>query len=132
MKKVIKLFDPVIGGEEELAVTNTIRSRFLVSWVGTGNVQKFEDGFKQYLGTKACVAVNNGTATLHLALSLIDIKNKEVIIPSLSLVSTAHTVIYNDRKPVFVDVDPNTLCVDPNLTDDDVSRITDSINKFQN
>ena len=48
---------------------------------------------------------------LNLALSLIDIKNKEVILPSLSFISTAHAILVNGGKPVFVDVDPETLCL---------------------
>ena len=46
-----------------------------------------------------------------MALSLIDIKNKEVILPSLSFISTAHAILVNGGKPVFVDVDPETLCL---------------------
>ena len=54
----------------------------------------------------SCVAVNSGTAALNLSLSLIDVKNCEVILPSLSFVSTANAIILNGGKPVFVDVDP--------------------------
>lgn len=111
---MIKLFDPVIGGEEERAVIDTLRSKFWASGAGTGNVQRFEEKFRNYTCAKSCIAVNSGTAALHLALSLIDIKNKEVILPSLSFVSTAHAVIYNGGIPVFVDVDCNSLCIDPN------------------
>ena len=45
---------------------------------------------------------------------MIDIKNKEVILPSLSFVSTAHAIIINGGKPIFVDVEPETLCLSPN------------------
>lgn len=110
---MIKLFDPAINKEEEIAVRNTLYSKFWASGAGTGNVFKFETEFKKYTNSKACVAVNSGTAALHLALSLIDIKDREVILPSLSFVSTAHAVIYNEGIPVFVDVDPNSLCIDP-------------------
>tara|TARA_B110000438_G_scaffold302854_1_gene361974 strand:- start:135 stop:1223 length:1089 start_codon:yes stop_codon:yes gene_type:complete len=115
MRKIIKLFDPDIGKEEEEEIKKTLKSHFWASGAGTGNVLKFENEFKNYTKSDECVAVNNGTSALHLALSLIDIKNKEVILPSLSFVSTAHAVIYNGGKPVFVDVDPNTLCLDIEL-----------------
>ena len=111
MKK-IKLFDPVFGHAEELALKKTLQSGFWASGTGTGNVLKFENAFKKYIKSDSCIALNSGTAALHLALSLIDIRNKEVILPSLSFVSTAHAVIYNGGIPVFVDVDPNTLCID--------------------
>ena len=113
MKNTIKLFDPVIGKEEEKAIVKVLQSNFWASGAGTGNVMKFEDEFKKYTGSKKCVAVNNGTSALHLALSLMDIKKKEVILPSLSFVSTAHAIIYNGGKPVFVDVEHDTLCIDP-------------------
>lgn len=109
----IKLFDPVFGRNEEYAIKKTLKSGFWASGAGSGNVFKFETKFKKYIGSKRCIAVNSGTAALHLALSLIDIKNKEIILPSLSFVSTAHAVIYNGGIPKFVDVDPKTLCLDP-------------------
>ena len=112
MKK-IKLFDPVTGIGEEKAINTILKSHFWASGAGTGKVLDFEKKFNQYIGSDECVAVNSGTAALHLALSIIDIKNKEVIIPSLSFVATAHAVIYNGGKPIFVDIDPDTLCIDP-------------------
>jgi len=113
MKK-IKLFDPVFGIQEEKTIKNVLKSGFWASGSGIGNVSKFENEFKNYIKAKKCVALNSGTAALHLALSLINIKNKEVILPSLSFVSTAHSVIYNGGLPVFVDVNPDTLCIDVN------------------
>ena len=103
MKKKIKLFDPNIGKDEKQKISQVLESKFWASGSGTGNVSKFENQFKKYLGSDDCVAVNSGTAALNLALSLIDIKNKEVILPSLSFVSTAHAIIINGGIPVFVD-----------------------------
>lgn len=124
MKNQIKLFDPVFGKEEELALLRALRSGFWASGAGNGNVRKFEDQFRRYIGAKSCVAVNNGTSALHLALSLIDIKGKEVVLPSLSFVSTAHAVVYNGGKPIFVDIDPDTLCMDPASIEDHVNGKT--------
>ncbi|RZD47327.1 MAG: glutamine--scyllo-inositol aminotransferase [Thaumarchaeota archaeon] len=108
----IKLFDPAIGNNEKKVMNKILKSGFWASGSGTGYVQKFEEKFNDYIGSNACVAVNSGTAALHLALHLEDIKNKEVILPSLSFVSTAHAILYNGGKPIFVDVDPETLCLD--------------------
>ena len=110
----IKLFDPVISSKEEKAILKVLKSKFWASGSGTGKVKQFETEFKHYTNSKSCVSVNSGTGALHLALSLFDLSNKEVIIPSLSFVSTAHAVVYNNAKPIFVDVDPKTLCIDPN------------------
>jgi len=112
MKK-IKLFDPSIDEKEQIALTKILKSHFWASGAGVGNVKKFEDEFKEYVNAKECVAVNNGTSALYLAMSLANIKNKEVILPSLTFVSTAHSIIKNGGIPIFVDVDPETLCIDP-------------------
>ena len=122
--KQIKLFDPSINENEEKAILRTIRSGFWASGAGKGNVLKFEKLFKKYTNSKESIAVNSGTAALHLALSLFDIKNKEVILPSLSFVSTAHCIIYNGGIPVFVDVEPETLCIDPEKIEEAVTKKT--------
>jgi len=124
MKKKIKLFDPMVGIQEEKAVLRTLKSHFWASGSGVGTVSKFEEKFRQYVDSNYCVAVNSGTAALHLALSLADIKNKEVILPSLSFVSTAHAVIYNGGLPIFVDVESNTLCIDPEKAKKSITNST--------
>ena len=123
MKK-IKLFDPVVGHEEERAISKILKSGFWASGAGTGNVKKFEQKFSKYINSKNCVAVNSGTAALHLALSLLDIKNKEVIIPSLSFVSTAHAVLYNGGIPVFADIDEKTLNLQPKSVENNITKKT--------
>ena len=124
MSKKIKLFDPVHGKEEELAIKKVLKSNFWASGAGIGKVLEFENRFNKYIGSDHCIAVSNGTAALHLALSLIDIKNKEVILPSLSFVSTAHAVLYNGGIPVFVDVEPDTLCIDPKIIKSSITKKT--------
>ena len=84
MSKQIKLFDPVIDDDEIKSVVKVLKSHFWASGSGSGNVGKFEKKFNGYIGSKSPLAVNSGTAALHLALSLCDIKNKQVILPSLS------------------------------------------------
>ena len=120
----IKLFDPIIGKNEENAIIKILHSNNWASGAGNGNVHEFEKKIKRYLGSDECVAVNSGTAALNLSLSLAEIKNKEVILPSLSFVSTAHAVILNGGKPIFVDVDPNTLCIDPNEINKNITKNT--------
>ena len=123
MKK-IKLFDPVIDEREIKKVVKTLMSGFWASGAGGGQVQEFEENFKKFINSKSCVSVNSGTAALHLAATLCDIKGKEVILPSLSFVSTAHAIMYNGGIPVFVDVNPHTLCIDPEEIKKKISKKT--------
>ena len=112
MKK-IKLFEPTLSKNQEVAIAKVLKSKFWASGSGDGRVLEFEKKFNSFVGAKNTIAVNSGTAALHLALSLANIKNKEVILPSLSFVSTANAVLYNGGIPKFVDIDPKTLCLDP-------------------
>ena len=123
MKK-IKLFDPAIDEREVKKAVKTLTSGFWASGAGGGQVQEFEKNFKKFINSKSCVSVNSGTAALHLAATLCDIKGKEVILPSLSFVSTAHAIMYNGGIPVFVDVDPHTLCIDPEEIKKKISKKT--------
>ena len=121
MTKKIKLFDPVVDGTEKNLLNKVLQSKFWASGSGEGNVSIFEKKFQKYVSSKSCVSVNSGTAALHLALSIPNIKNKEVILPSLSFVSTAHAILYNGARPIFADIDPITLCLD---VDDVKQKIT--------
>ena len=123
MKK-IKLFDPAIDEREVKKVVKTLKSGFWASGSGSGQVHEFETKFKKFINSKSCVSVNSGTAALHLAATLCDIKGKEVILPSLSFVSTAHAIMYNGGIPVFVDVNPHTLCIDPEEIKKKISKKT--------
>ena len=123
----IKLFDPVIGINEKRAIIKVLESRFWASGSGSGNVLEFEEKFRKYIATDSCIAVNSGTAALNLSLSLIDIKNHEVILPSLSFVSTANAIILNGGKPVFVDINPNTLNMDSEKIENYISKKTKAI-----
>ena len=123
MKK-IKLFDPAIDEREIKKAVKTLMSGFWASGAGGGQVQEFEKNFKKFINSKSCVSVNSGTAALHLAATLCDIKGKEVILPSLSFVSTAHAIMYNGGIPVFVDVNPHTLCIDPEEIKKKISKKT--------
>jgi len=107
----IKLFDPMIGIDEEKSIIKVLKSNFWASGAGIGDVEKFERQFKNYIKSDECIAVNSGSSALDLALSLIDLKNKEVILPSLTFVSTANAVTTNGGKPIFVDVNDD-LCLD--------------------
>ena len=76
-------------------------------------VPAFEQKVCDYVGVKYGVAVNSGTAALHLATFAINIqKDDEVIVPSISFVASANCVLYQGGKPVFCDINPDTMCID--------------------
>jgi len=110
---MIKLFSPIVSDLEIKSVTKTLKSGFWASGAGTGNVKKFENEFNKYTKSSECIAVDSGTAALHLALKVLDIRKKEVLVPSLTFASTINAIKYNEGIPVFVDIKSDTLCIDP-------------------
>ena len=124
MKKQIKLFDPIIDGNELNILKKTLKSKFWADGSGNNQVKKFEEKFQKLVKSDFNVAVNNGTSALYLALSMENIENKEVILPSMSFVSTAHAVVANNAKPVFADIDLDTLCIDPDKINESITKST--------
>jgi len=125
--KIIKLFDPKTNSSELRNIKSVINSHQWASGAGSPFVNLFEKNFNNYVQSDSSVAVNSGTAALHLALSTLSLKNNEVILPSLSFVSTAHAVTYNGGKIVFSDIDPKTLCMDPNDVKQKITNKTKAI-----
>src|SRR5215472_16223442 len=79
-------------------------------------VAAFEERFAAYCGAKHCMALNSGTSALHLALLAAGVgPGDEVITVSMTFVATTAAILYCGAKPVFVDVDPDTWTMDPNL-----------------
>lgn len=108
----IPLFDLNYGSEEEVAVLDVLRTR----WISMGpRVQELESWFERHLGVTHAVAVTNCTAALHLALAVLDVgPGDEVIVPSLTFVATVSAVRYVGATPVFADlVDLEDLTLDP-------------------
>lgn len=114
-----------IRAEEIEAVVQTLTS----GWVTQGRkVEEFEKSFARYCGVKYGIAANSGTAALHIALASIGIKNgDEVITTPLSCIATTNPIRYLNAKPVFVDVDPKTLNINPSLIEDKVTDRTKAI-----
>jgi perosamine synthetase len=108
---VIQLFKPAYG-EEEL---EALRPIFQSGWIGLGpKTAEFEAKFAAFVGGQHCVGLNSGTAALDLAMQLLRInRGDEVIVPTITFVSTAHAAAYNLAQPVFADVCPASLCLDP-------------------
>ena len=115
----IPVSNTFIGNEEAMKVYETING----GWISMGKkVLKFEEKFAQFVDSKYAIAVNSGTAALHLALIAFGINNKdEVLVPDITFASTAKVVLYENAIPVVVECDPKTYNI--NL-DDAKKRIT--------
>jgi perosamine synthetase len=94
------------------AVVDVLRS----DWLTTGpKVREFERAFAAFTGAGEAVALSSGTAALHATMHVLDISaGDEVIVPSLTFAASANCVVYRGGTPVFADVDPRTLLIDPN------------------
>ena len=120
MSYKIPLFDLNFDGEEEKAVTEVIRSK----WISSGpRTKALEEKFATMLEAEQAVALTNCTVSLHLAMHLIGIQpGDEVICPSLTFVATCNAIRYVNAVPVFADVKSTSdLTMDP---DDIEGKIT--------
>jgi dTDP-4-amino-4,6-dideoxygalactose transaminase len=92
------------------------------------SVEHFEQEFAAYLGAKHCVGLNSGTSALHLALVACDVgPGDEVITTPATWISTSWAISYVGAKPVFVDVEPDTYCLDPGRVEAAITSRTKAI-----
>ena len=116
----IPLARPVLGEAEEARVLEVLRSGRLS--LGPA-VPAFEEAFAAHLGARFASAVSSGTAGLHLALRAAGVREgDEVVTSPFSFVASANSILYERARPVFVDIDPVTLNVDPDAA---ASAVTD-------
>lgn len=122
---MIRLCEPEIGDAEIESVSNVLKSGYLVQGK---YVRKFEERIEKYLNVKHAVAVSSGTAALHLALISLDIgRGDEVIVPDFTFPATANVVELVGAKPVFVDIDPETLSIDASKIESRINSNTKAI-----
>lgn len=111
-----KLYFPVAEPNLEGNEYKYLNDAFLSSWISSSGeyINKFEKEFSKYIGTKYGVATSNGTTALSLALAALDIKDgDEVILPDFTFAATINTVIHLNAKPVIVDIEKESWCIDP-------------------
>jgi len=108
--KTIPVLKPAFGQEEIDAVAEVLRS----GWAGLGpKTMEFEQAFARYIGANHVIALNSGTAALHLAACSLQLQpGDEVIVTPVTFVSTVHVIKYTGATPVFADVEPDTLNID--------------------
>jgi perosamine synthetase len=111
MEELIPLAQPVLGKAEERAVLDVLRSGQLS--LGP-HVPAFEQAFATRVGAGWGSAVSSGTAGLHLALRAVGVEDgDEVVTSPFSFVASANAALYERARPVFADIDPVTLNLDP-------------------
>jgi dTDP-4-amino-4,6-dideoxygalactose transaminase len=128
-KKMIPINLPQVDEQEVEAVVQVLRSGLLTHRFGNGPmVRRFEEAFAKFAGVKHAVAVNSGTAGLHMALLAAELASgDEVIVPSFTFVATAESVVLAGARPVFVDIDPETYNIDAEKVEEAVTEKTKAI-----
>jgi perosamine synthetase len=111
---VIHIASPDLSGNEKLYVNECLDS----TWISSAGrfIGDFERAFADTCGSKHAIATNNGTTALHLILAALNIgPGDEVIVPALTYIATANAVRYCGAEPIFVDVEPDTMNMNPSL-----------------
>jgi perosamine synthetase len=122
---VIPLARPVIGEREEQAVLEVLRSGQLS--LGP-RVAAFEEAFARRIGVRHACAVSSGTTGLHLALRAVGVEaGDEVVTSPFSFVASANAPLFDGARPVFADIDPVTLCLDPDAAAAAISARTTAL-----
>jgi perosamine synthetase len=121
----IEIAKPYIDEQEQEAVGRVIAS----GWVSQGPVvAEFEALFAKYVGAKYAVATTSCTTALHAALVVSGIgRGDEVIVPSLSFIATANSVVHSGATPVFADIDPETCNITPHMIEPLITKKTKAI-----
>ena len=116
-KKInVPFFLPNISKSDKLAVINALNSPMLTDGP---QLRKFEERFAKFVGSKFAVGVSNGTAALHLALKSLGLKKgDEVIVPDITFVATANSILLTGATPVIADVSND----DMNISLDSIKR----------
>lgn len=107
---MIPVFKPNYGQEEIDAVTEVLKS----GWIGLGpKTKQFEEEFAKYIGTRYAIGLNSATSALQLAIKALGIGDgDEIITTPMTFVSTNMAILYNGVKPVFCDIEADTLNID--------------------
>jgi perosamine synthetase len=130
----VPLHRPVFEGNERQYLIDCIDSNF-VSSVGA-KVTEFEEKVAEFIGSKHAIATVNGTAALHVAIALAGVKpGDEVISQALTFIATCNAITYAGAKPLFVDVDIDTMGMSPSalksfLEDNAEKRVDGTFNKL--
>ena len=124
--KFIPVAAPDLRGNELKYVTKCIKTE----WISSNGsfVPLFEEKFSRFAGKKIGISTSNGTTALHLALLSVGVgPGDEVIVPALTFVATANSVLYTGAKPIFVDSEMSSWCIDPKEIEKSITKKTKAI-----
>lgn len=125
MNKQIQQIEPWIGEEEISEVVRVLRSGWITE---AGKTKEFEEALSRFTGSKYVSIVSNGTVSLYVGLSALGVKaGDEVILPDFTMVASANAIVLTGAKPVFVDIDRKTLCMDISRVAEKITRKTKAI-----
>ncbi len=124
-RREIPFHKPHIGEDEVAEVLDSLRS----GWITMGpKTVRFEEDFRNYIGSQNAISMNSCTACLHLALKVIGIEEgDEVILPSFTFTATAEVVTYFRARPVLVDVDAQTFNIDVSKIEEKITSRTKAV-----
>lgn len=123
--KHIPLSAPDITHKEIEIVNKVLTTPYLS--IGP-KIKEFEEKIASFIGTRYAIAVNSGTSALHLCIRSLGIKDgDEVITSPFSFIASANCILFERGKPVFVDIDESTLCIDVNKIEEKISSRTKAI-----
>jgi len=118
---------PLIGKEEADAVLGVLRSKKLLGYPGP-RIQEFERKFAEYHGAKHAIATSCGTSALALALYSAGVGfGDEVIVPPYTFIASASSVLMCNAVPVFSDIDPDTMTIDPAKVEEKITSRTKAV-----
>lgn len=125
-KKFIPVCEPTLIGNESKYVNDCLKT----NWISSAGkyIELFENGFAKYCNTKYGIAVCNGTVSLHLALEAYGLgPQDEVIVSDFTMIASINSIIYTGAKPVLVDADAETWCINPDLIEEKITKRTKAI-----
>jgi len=123
---VIEVNKPLLNGNEKRYLDECIET----GWISSEGpfIKRFEEGIAGYVGRKYGIAVANGSAALDIAIRALSIKEgDEVIMPTFTIISPAQSIVISGAKPVLVDADPITWCMDVQKIEEKITRATKAI-----
>jgi perosamine synthetase len=122
----IPVSEPLLDGNERKYVLDALDT----NWISSAGhyIQEFEAAFAEFCGVRFGVACSSGTTAIHLAVAALGIgPGDEVIVPNFTLIASANMVVLAGAKPVLVDVDPQTMCIDAALIEEKITSRTKAI-----
>src|SRR5258708_7038388 len=123
---MIPVSQPLIGKNALKYVEDCLKT----GWVSSAGsyVERFEEAFAKYIGTKYAVATNSGTASIHLALASLGIGNgDEVIVPTFTMIASVLPILYLGATPILVDSESETGNIDVSQIENKITKRTKAI-----